>query len=135
MKSYLERIWSGMFTKEGDGYYMTCNSHSEYEAIPELDVYEKEGIDDEEEDNELSTEARLSAEREMRRRDRMMGLSQGRMRHGLLYGEPVCTQYTMQYIHDIMQYVTGFEKTSLPFTFNFMIPQLTVSINYMLFML
>lgn len=76
---------------------ITCNSHREYEAIPELDVYEREGIDDEEEDNELSTEARLSAEREMRRRDRMMGLSQGRMRHGLLYGEPVCTQYMMQF--------------------------------------
>ena len=52
-------------------------------------MYEREGIDDEEEDNELSTEARLSAEREMRRRDRTMGLSQGRMRHGLLYGEQV----------------------------------------------
>lgn len=50
-------------------------------------MYEREGIDDEEEDNELSMEARLAAEREMRRRDRMMGISQGRMRHGLLYGE------------------------------------------------
>ena len=64
-------------------YYTSCR---EYEAIPELDVYEKEGIDDEGDDNELSMEARLSAEREMRRRDHMMGISQGRMRHGLLYG-------------------------------------------------
>ena len=31
----------------------------------------------------------MAAEQEMRRRDRMMGLSQGRMRHGLLYGEEV----------------------------------------------
>ena len=87
--------------------------HREYEAIPELDVYEREGIDDEEEDNELSTEARLSAEREMRRRDRMMGLSQGRMRHGLLYGKPVCTQYMMQYVHDMMQYIYIYISWSL----------------------
>jgi len=59
----------------------------EYEPIPALDVYEGEGIDDEGEDNELTMEARLSAEREMSRRDRMMGISQGRMRHGLLYGK------------------------------------------------
>ena len=50
-------------------------------------MYEREGIDDDEEDNELTTEARMEAEREMRKRDRMMGISQGRMRHGLLYGE------------------------------------------------
>ena len=61
--------------------------YREYEAIPELDVYEREGIDDEEEDDELTTDARLAAEREMRKRDRMLGISQGRMRHGLLYGE------------------------------------------------
>ena len=56
-------------------------------------MYEQEGIDDEEEDNELTVEARLEAEREMRRRDRMMGLSQGRMRHGLLYGKEIISRY------------------------------------------
>lgn len=52
-------------------------------------MYEREGIDDEGEDDELTMEARLSAESEMRRRDRMMEISHGRMRHGLLYGERV----------------------------------------------
>lgn len=66
---------------------LVLNTSREYEPIPELDVYEREGLDDEEQDNELTMEARLSAEREMSRRDRMMGISQGRMRHGLLYGE------------------------------------------------
>ena len=54
-------------------------------------MYEREGIDDEEEDNELTMGARVAAEQEMRRRDRMMGISQGRMRHGLLYGKEAFT--------------------------------------------
>ena len=70
---------------------MWYSTNREYEAIPELDVYEREGIDDEEEDNELTMEARAAAEQEMRRRDRMMGISQGRMRHGLLYGKEAFT--------------------------------------------
>ena len=60
-------------------------------------MYEQEGIDDEEEDNELTVEARLEAECKMRRRDRMMGLSQGRMRHGLLYGKEIISRYFMIY--------------------------------------
>lgn len=50
-------------------------------------MYEKEGIDDDEDQEEMSMEARLAAEQEMRKRDQMLGISQGRMRHGLLYGE------------------------------------------------
>jgi len=34
-------------------------------------------------------EARLAAEQEMRKRDQLMDISQGRMRHGLLYGEVI----------------------------------------------
>jgi len=52
-------------------------------------VYEKEGIDDDVEHEEMSMEARLAAEQEMRKRDQMMEISQGRMRHGLLYGEVI----------------------------------------------
>lgn len=44
---------------------------SDYEAIDELDQYEQAGIDDDEEnDVELTTEARQRAEREIKRRER-----------------------------------------------------------------
>jgi DNA replication licensing factor MCM2 len=57
----------------------------DYNAIPELDVYENEGVDDEEY-SDLSTADRLDAEREMRKRDREEAQATGRMRPGLLYG-------------------------------------------------
>ncbi|XP_039627355.1 DNA replication licensing factor MCM2 [Polypterus senegalus] len=56
----------------------------DYRAIPELDIYEAEGLDDDEDLSELSPGARAAAEAAMRRRDQERGLS-GRMRRGLLY--------------------------------------------------
>uniref|UniRef100_A0A8C9TYW0 DNA replication licensing factor MCM2 n=1 Tax=Scleropages formosus TaxID=113540 RepID=A0A8C9TYW0_SCLFO len=53
----------------------------DYRPIPQLDVYEAEGLDDDEDLSELSPGARAAAEAAMRARDRM----QGRMRRGLLY--------------------------------------------------
>ena len=59
----------------------------DYRAIPELDVYEAEGLDEREDiSDELSPTARGEAEMEMRRRDRAERAAQGRMRRGLLYG-------------------------------------------------
>ncbi|XP_067855179.1 DNA replication licensing factor MCM2 [Heptranchias perlo] len=57
----------------------------DYRAIPELDVYEREGLDDDEELEEMTASQRAEAEREMRRRDHAEGLRQGRMRIDLLY--------------------------------------------------
>ncbi|XP_066554425.1 DNA replication licensing factor MCM2 [Amia ocellicauda] len=56
----------------------------DYRAIPELDQYEGEGLDDDEDLSELSPGARAAAEEAMRRRDEASGLG-GRMRRGLLY--------------------------------------------------
>ena len=43
----------------------------DYQAIPELDTYEREGLADEEDDmSEFDPAARAAAEREMRKRDR-----------------------------------------------------------------
>ena len=58
----------------------------DYRAIPELDVYESEGMDSRAGDFSLSPGARREAEIEMRRRDRAERAAQGRMRRGLLYG-------------------------------------------------
>uniref|UniRef100_UPI00398E7B76 DNA replication licensing factor MCM2 n=1 Tax=Pristiophorus japonicus TaxID=55135 RepID=UPI00398E7B76 len=57
----------------------------DYRAIPELDVYEREGLDDEEDLEEMTASQRAEAEREMRRRDHAEGMRQGRMRIDLLY--------------------------------------------------
>ncbi|XP_062522583.1 DNA replication licensing factor mcm2-like isoform X2 [Corticium candelabrum] len=59
----------------------------DYRAIPELDVYESEGMDSRAGDFSLSPGARREAEIEMRRRDRAERAAQGRMRRGLLYDE------------------------------------------------
>ncbi|CAH8449461.1 unnamed protein product [Schistosoma bovis] len=63
----------------------------DYRPIPELDVYEAEGLADPDEDlEELSPNARAEAEREMRRRDRERLLATGGLRRDLiadLYGE------------------------------------------------
>ncbi|XP_069792376.1 DNA replication licensing factor MCM2 isoform X2 [Narcine bancroftii] len=57
----------------------------DYRAIPELDVYEQEGLDDDVDLEEMTASQRAEAEREMRRRDQVEGLHQGRMRIDLLY--------------------------------------------------
>ncbi|MEE6502161.1 hypothetical protein FKM82_004425 [Ascaphus truei] len=56
----------------------------DYRAIPELDIYEAEGLDDEDAEN-LTASQRDAAEQAMRLRDREMGHELGRMRRGLLY--------------------------------------------------
>uniref|UniRef100_A0A4W2C818 DNA replication licensing factor MCM2 n=1 Tax=Bos indicus x Bos taurus TaxID=30522 RepID=A0A4W2C818_BOBOX len=59
----------------------------DYRAIPELDVYEAEGLAlDDEDVEELTASQREAAERVMRQRDREAGRGLGRMRRGLLYG-------------------------------------------------
>ncbi|CAH8441491.1 unnamed protein product [Schistosoma turkestanicum] len=62
----------------------------DYRPIPELDVYEAEGLADPDEDlEELSPNARAEAEREMRRRDRERLLATGGLRRDFiadLYG-------------------------------------------------
>lgn len=62
----------------------------DYRPIPELDVYEAEGLAPaDEEFEELSPNARAEAEREMRQRDREQALATGGLRRGLiadLYG-------------------------------------------------
>ncbi len=59
----------------------------DYRAIPELDVYDRDHLDDDGEFSELSMGERLAAEREMRKRDRDEGRDTGRMRRGILYGQ------------------------------------------------
>lgn len=63
----------------------------DYRAIPELDVYEAEGLAlDDEDVEELTASQREAAERAMRQRDREAGRGLGRMRRGLLYGRLKC---------------------------------------------
>nr|XP_033781782.1 DNA replication licensing factor MCM2 isoform X2 [Geotrypetes seraphini] len=59
-------------------------ANRDYRAIPELDIYEAEGLDDEDVEN-LTASQREAAEHAMRQRDRQMGHELGRMRRGLLY--------------------------------------------------
>ncbi|XP_063797254.1 DNA replication licensing factor MCM2 [Pseudophryne corroboree] len=56
----------------------------DYRPISELDVYEAEGLDDEDVES-LTASQRGAAEQAMRMRDREMGHDLGRMRRGLLY--------------------------------------------------
>ncbi|XP_069499475.1 DNA replication licensing factor MCM2 [Ambystoma mexicanum] len=56
----------------------------DYRPIPELDIYEAEGLDDEDMED-LTASQRDAAEQAMRHRDRDMGHGLGRMRRGLLY--------------------------------------------------
>lgn len=58
----------------------------DYRQIPELDVYEDTGAD-EDDLEELSPSARAEAERTMRKRDKDEGVTSGRMRRGLLYDD------------------------------------------------
>uniref|UniRef100_A0A7M4FMS2 DNA replication licensing factor MCM2 n=1 Tax=Crocodylus porosus TaxID=8502 RepID=A0A7M4FMS2_CROPO len=58
----------------------------DYRAIPELDVYEAEGLAlDDEDVEELTASQREAAERAMRQRDHDLDRGLGRMRRGLLY--------------------------------------------------
>lgn len=57
----------------------------DYQAIPELDVYEDVGLDTSEY-SDMSATQRREAEREIREREREEGVRDGRMRRGLLYG-------------------------------------------------
>ncbi|KAL7060566.1 hypothetical protein AAHC03_09487 [Spirometra sp. Aus1] len=62
----------------------------DYRPIPELDVYEPEGLADDEEVSSLSPTARAEAERQMRQRDRAELLATGGLRRDIvadLYGE------------------------------------------------
>ena len=59
----------------------------DYRAIPELDVYDQEGLDDQDDFSEMSMGERAAAEREMLKRDHEEGRATGRMRDGILYGE------------------------------------------------
>lgn len=72
--------------EDGDGEDLIGDGmERDYRPIPELDRYEREGLDLDDEDlSELSPGARAAAEEVMRRRDREQGLS-GRLRRGLLY--------------------------------------------------
>ena len=59
----------------------------DYRPIPEIDVYEPEGLAPDDEDvEELTASQRAAAERVMRQREREAGRGLGRMRRGLLYG-------------------------------------------------
>ncbi|KAM3914552.1 DNA replication licensing factor MCM2 [Leptodactylus fuscus] len=57
----------------------------DYRPISELDVYEAEGLDDDEDIENLTASQREAAEQAMRQRDRELGRDLGRMRRGLLY--------------------------------------------------
>ena len=57
----------------------------DYRAIPALDRYDTEIMDDEDYEG-MTAEERLAAEAALKRRDRERGIAAGRMRRGLLYG-------------------------------------------------
>lgn len=59
---------------------------SDYRHIPELDVYDRDNLDDSEY-SMMSDGDRVAAEANMRRRDRDEGRATGRMRRGLLYDD------------------------------------------------
>uniref|UniRef100_A0A3Q1LHC9 DNA replication licensing factor MCM2 n=1 Tax=Bos taurus TaxID=9913 RepID=A0A3Q1LHC9_BOVIN len=78
----------GPLEEEEDGEELIGDGmERDYRAIPELDVYEAEGLAlDDEDVEELTASQREAAERVMRQRDREAGRGLGRMRRGLLYG-------------------------------------------------
>uniref|UniRef100_A0A3Q1LKN6 DNA replication licensing factor MCM2 n=1 Tax=Bos taurus TaxID=9913 RepID=A0A3Q1LKN6_BOVIN len=77
----------GPLEEEEDGEELIGDGmERDYRAIPELDVYEAEGLAlDDEDVEELTASQREAAERVMRQRDREAGRGLGRMRRGLLY--------------------------------------------------
>lgn len=64
---------------------VAIESSRDYRAIPALDKYDRDVMDDEDYDS-MSVEDRLAAEAELKRRDRERGIAAGSMRRGLLYG-------------------------------------------------
>lgn len=75
----------GLPVEEEDGEELIGDGmERDYRAISELDVYEAEGLDDEDAE-ELTASQREAAEQAMRMRDRETGRDLGRMRRGLLY--------------------------------------------------
>ncbi|XP_075839650.1 DNA replication licensing factor MCM2 [Microtus pennsylvanicus] len=77
----------GPVEEEEDGEELIGDGmERDYRPIPELDVYEAEGLAlDDEDVEELTASQREAAERAMRQRDREAGRGLGRMRRGLLY--------------------------------------------------
>ncbi|MXQ95686.1 hypothetical protein E5288_WYG018251 [Bos mutus] len=77
----------GPLEEEEDGEELIGDGmERDYRAIPELDVYEAEGLAlDDDDVEELTASQREAAERVMRQRDREAGRGLGRMRRGLLY--------------------------------------------------
>ncbi|XP_064614879.1 DNA replication licensing factor mcm2-like [Liolophura sinensis] len=63
------------------------NLERDYQAIPALDRYDQDVLDDDDDYSELSQGQRYEAERSMRKRDREEGRATGRMRRGLMYDE------------------------------------------------
>ena len=63
-----------------------ASADRDYRAIPELDTYDRDALDDNADMSELSMSERLAAEREMKKRDREEQVATGRIRPGLLYG-------------------------------------------------
>lgn len=57
----------------------------DYRPIPALDVYDQEGLD-EDDYSDISESQRAAAEREIRHREKEQGILYGRMRRGLMYG-------------------------------------------------
>ena len=74
--------------EEGEGEELFGdNMEADYRAIPQLDIYDRSILDDDEEQSELDIEGRRDAERTMRKRDRESGAAAGRGRRGLLYDD------------------------------------------------
>ncbi|KAL5013410.1 hypothetical protein ScPMuIL_007680 [Solemya velum] len=72
---------------EGEGEELFGdNLEQDYRAIPALDVYDREVLD-EDDYSDISEGQRQAAEREIRQREREEGLLTGRMRRGLMYEE------------------------------------------------
>lgn len=65
------------------------NMEDDYRPVAELDRYDPEGIDQENDFDNMDVEDRIAAEREMRKRDRKEGrsMTQGKIKDSLLYSE------------------------------------------------
>ncbi|XP_067934703.1 DNA replication licensing factor mcm2-like [Watersipora subatra] len=76
-----------MADEDGEGEELFGdNLEQDYRAIPALDRYDTEIMDDEDYEG-MTAEERLAAEAALKRRDRERGIAAGRMRRGLLYEE------------------------------------------------
>ncbi|XP_033116539.1 DNA replication licensing factor mcm2-like [Anneissia japonica] len=82
-----ELLGDGMIEEEGEGEELFGDKlENDYRAIPELDVYDMDHLDEEDYEG-MTMDERMQAERVMRKRDREEALATGRMRPGLLYDE------------------------------------------------